>query len=141
MLSLVSQFSIIAPAAEKHKNVQREKIIEISFNLLTNLLEETSDEEMVEIIKKSGVITNITQFMSSVVGADVRVSCLNLLECLCVESGECRDQMQQQINNIVNIISNDNNQHQVRINAALLLLAVSDDVVNNQEVMNLIEVD
>ena len=130
LLSLVSQFSIITDIKDRQKIIKREKIIEGSFNLLWNLLQES--EQVLEVVMKADILTKITPFMSSKVGSSLRVSCLSVLETLASESEAAREVLQSQVQNIVVLITNADNPHLVRINAVLLLMAVSQEMNNNE---------
>ena len=133
LLTLISQFGGIVDVSNKQKKIESEKIIEDSFNLLWNLLQE--DTEAIEVFNKSQIIQKLTPFMSSIVSPSVRVSCLSLLVTSCEGNAPAQEVISEHLDNVANIVSNSDEDSLVRITAALLLVTACNDkqkIMNNQ---------
>ena len=131
LLSLMTQFSGILSVEDKMKRVQSERIIEDSFNLARNILQES--EDALETFNTSSILSNITPFMTDIAGARVRVSCLQLLATASQGNPRGQEALASHLNTLTSLAASQETDLGVRISAALVM-ASSDKLISDEKV-------
>jgi len=130
LFSLMTQFSGILSFEDKMKRVQSERIIEDSFNLARNILQES--EDALETFNTSSILSNITPFMTDIAGARVRVSCLQLLATASQGNPRGQEALASHLNTLTSLAASQETDLGVRISAALVM-ASSDKLISDEK--------
>ena len=125
LLSLMTQFRGILNVEDKVKRAQSERIIEDSFNLARNILQES--EDALETFTVSSMFTHVTPFMAEIAGVRVRVSCLQLLATASDNNPRGQAAMAPHLETLASLAASLETGLSVRTAAALVLVTASSD--------------
>ena len=125
LLSLMSQFSGILCVQDKIKRAQSEKIMEDSFNLARNILQENDDS--LESFTSSPVFSHLTPMMTVRMSPRVWVSLLQLLATVCDDNIRAQEALAPHLDCLASLAASQETSLGVRTAAALVLVTASRD--------------
>ena len=125
LLSLVTQFSGILSVEDKTKRTQSERIIEDSFNLARNILQE--NEESLDTFTASSMFSHVIPFIKDIAGARVRVSSLQLLATASDHNTRGQMALAPHLETLASLAASQETPGGVRTAAALVLVTATSD--------------
>ena len=125
LLSLMTQFGGILSVEDKIKRTQSERIIEDSFNLARNILQE--NEDALGTFTTSSMFSHVIPFMTDIAGPRVRVACLQLLATASDDNPRGQEAMAPHLETLASLATSKETSLGVRTAAALVLVTASSD--------------